>query len=138
MRRERLTGQTCLSGRPHPALPRRAALPAHVALGRRGRGRALLAAAGYHGNSQRAKDEESQGLAGLQRDEKARRRVKSVWREIDRSCVVGDCRYLVSIKSGPNCINDMQADIAQNWRAWLRSSKSKYGAEKLDIVIGLT
>jgi len=47
-------------------------------------------------------------LKGLSREEKAKRRIDSVWREVDRSCVVGTRRYLTSIKSGPNTINDTQ------------------------------
>ena len=38
-------------------------------------------------------------LAGLNREEKARRRSSSVWREIDKACVVGHKRYLTTIKS---------------------------------------
>jgi len=47
-------------------------------------------------------------LEGLSREERAKRRIDSVWREVDRSCVVGTRRYLTSIKSGPNTINDTQ------------------------------
>ena len=45
-------------------------------------------------------------LTGLSRQVRAQQRVGSVWREIDRSCVVGDRRFITSIKSGPNTIND--------------------------------
>jgi len=45
-------------------------------------------------------------LEGLSREEKARRRTQSVWREIDKSVTIGNCRYMTTIKSGPNTIND--------------------------------
>ena len=41
--------------------------------------------------------------AKLSREQKARARNNSVWREIDKSCIIDHRRYLVSIKSGPNC-----------------------------------
>ena len=87
---------------------------------------------------------EADALVGLSREEKARRRRKSVWREIDKSCVVGERRYLVSIKSGPNCINDTQVQamtdaITTNHDTWLEATKRTYpGVNKLDIIIGLT
>lgn len=83
-------------------------------------------------------------LEGLSREEKARVRTSSVWREIDRSCVVGNRRFLTSIKSGPNTINDTQVQgmttaIIQNHRAWADQSRVTYPETKgLDIVIGLT
>jgi hypothetical protein len=83
-------------------------------------------------------------LEGLSNEEKARKRVGSVWREIDKSCVSGERRFLTSIKSGPNCINDTQVSgmvdaIAKHHKAWLRESKKTYPAVKeLDVVIGLT
>ena len=51
---------------------------------------------------------EAKELAGLNREEKARRRTTSVWREIDKVCVAGNKRFFNSIKSGPNTINDTQ------------------------------
>jgi hypothetical protein len=83
-------------------------------------------------------------LEGLSREEKARRRTTSVWREIDRSCVVGSRRYITSIKSGPNTINDTQvqgmvAAIRDNYRAWVTQSRITYPQiDSLDIVLGLT
>jgi len=82
--------------------------------------------------------------AGLSREEKALRRTSSVWREIDKSCVVGDRRFLISIKSGPNCINDTQVQamtraIADHHHTWLAASKATYPRVKhLDIAIGIT
>lgn len=83
-------------------------------------------------------------LEGMTREQKARVRTGSVWREIDRSCVVGDRRYIVSIKSGPNTINDTQVQgmttaIIQNHRAWAEQTKRTYPhTTGLDVVIGLT
>jgi hypothetical protein len=83
-------------------------------------------------------------LKGLSREEKARRRTGSVWREIDRSCVVDNRRFISGIKSGPNTINDTQVQamtvsIADHHRAWLEQSSKTYPAvTELDIVIGLT
>ena len=81
---------------------------------------------------------------GLNKEEKARKRVESVWRDIDKSCVVGKGRYLVSIKSGPNTINDDQvaaihAAIAKNYPVWMEQTHSTYrSVQELDIVLGLT
>ena len=86
----------------------------------------------------------AEGLVGLTREQKARKRRQSVWREVDKSCVVGDRRYLLSIKSGPNCINDTQVQamtdaIMGNHAAWLDSTKQTYPAvDKLDVIVGLT
>ncbi len=83
-------------------------------------------------------------LKGLSREEKARRRNVSVWREIDKSCVLGRRRYLVSIKSGPNCINDTQVEamksaIVEKHTTWKLESQTNYPqVEELDIVVGLT
>ena len=83
-------------------------------------------------------------LKGLSRQEKARRRTGSVWREIDRSCVVGNRRLLTGIKSGPNTINDTQVQamtvaIAEYHRTWLAQSSQTYpNVTELDVVIGLT
>jgi hypothetical protein len=90
------------------------------------------------------KDAESAALVGLSREQRARVRTQSVWREIDKSCVVGNRRYLTSIKSGPNCINDTQVQamttaIIQHHREWLRQTGVTYpGVNELDVVIGIT
>lgn len=87
---------------------------------------------------------ESAALEGLSREQKARKRVESVWREIDRSCVVGTRRYLASIKSGPSTINDTQVQamtqaIIDHHRQWATQTKNNHpGMSGLDIVIGLT
>lgn len=87
---------------------------------------------------------ESEALVGLSSEEKAQRRTDSVWREVDKSCVVGSRRYLVSIKSGPNCINDsqvaaMKSAIADNYLNWLNESAACFPEVKeLDIVVGIT
>lgn len=87
---------------------------------------------------------EAAALGGLSREEKARKRRQSVWREVDKSCVVGNRRYLVSVKSGPNCINDTQVQamtdaISANHGVWLDQTKQTYPqVQYLDIVIGLT
>ncbi len=77
------------------------------------------------------KANEAASFVGLYREEKARLRTTSVWREIDKSCVVGNRRYMTSIKSGPNCINDTQVSgmttaIAQNYRKWLAQTRQTY------------
>lgn len=90
------------------------------------------------------KIEESRALAKLGQEEKAQKRIDSVWREVDKACVVGKRRYMISIKSGPNCINDTQVKgmtdaIAQQYKAWLAQTKKTCpGVRELDIVIGLT
>ncbi|HUY92661.1 MAG TPA: PmeII family type II restriction endonuclease [Pirellulales bacterium] len=90
------------------------------------------------------KIEESKTLANLAQEEKAQKRIDSVWREVDKACVVGNRRYMVSIKSGPNCINDTQVKgmtdaIAQQYKTWMGQTKKTYpGVTALDIVIGLT
>ena len=87
---------------------------------------------------------ESAALKGLAREEKARVRTGSVWREIDKSCIVGTRRYMASIKSGPNCINDSQVQamtsaIIQHHQAWMAETKKTYpDVTGLDLVIGLT
>lgn len=84
------------------------------------------------------------GLEGLSREDKAKRRIDSVWREVDRSCVVGTRRYLTSIKSGPNTINDTQVQgmtraIIDNHARWLEETKATYPkVRELDVVLGLT
>ncbi|HET6576626.1 MAG TPA: PmeII family type II restriction endonuclease [Fimbriiglobus sp.] len=90
------------------------------------------------------KVEEFKGLVGLTNEEKAEKRIDSVWREVDKSCVLGKRRYLVSIKSGPNCINDTQVKgmtdaIAQQYRKWMdQTKKHNRGVTELDIIIGIT
>ncbi|MEI8148324.1 MAG: PmeII family type II restriction endonuclease [Actinomycetes bacterium] len=87
---------------------------------------------------------ESDGLRGMSRQAKAQARRESIWREIDQACVVGDRRYMVSIKSGPSCINDTQVAamhqaIVKRHRQWFNSSIKEYaGITSLDIVIGIT
>lgn len=87
---------------------------------------------------------EAAALEGLANEEKALKRTSSVWREIDKSVVLNGRRYLTSIKSGPNCINDTQvqamtAAIVGNHKEWMRKSKETYGQVKeLDIVVGIT
>ncbi|MBF0116866.1 MAG: hypothetical protein HQM04_17710, partial [Magnetococcales bacterium] len=90
------------------------------------------------------KQTEFDTLNGLSREDRARQRTTSVWREIDRSCVVGKRRFMTSIKSGPNTINDTQvqgmtAAIRDNIKIWASQTKSSYpGVENLDVVLGLT
>ena len=87
---------------------------------------------------------EAAALKRLSRQEKARQRVNSVWREIDKSCVYRDRRYMVSIKSGPNCINDTQVQgmtdaIALRRAEWLRASKERYPqVQGIDVIVGIT
>ena len=67
-----------------------------------------------------------------------------MWREIDKSCVIGERRYLTSIKSGPNCINDTQvqamtAAIAEHHEKWMHKTKETYPSVRaLDVVVGIT
>lgn len=90
------------------------------------------------------KEVEFRTYAGLSNEEKAGRRTASVWREIDRSCVVGSRRFLTTIKSGPNCINDtqvtaMETAIADNYIAWLDQTRRSYPrVDSMDVVIGIT
>lgn len=83
-------------------------------------------------------------LKGLSREKRAQARVSSVWREIDRSCVVGRRRFMTSIKSGPNTINDTQVAgmttaILANYKKWMTQTKATYpNVDQLDIVLGLT
>lgn len=87
---------------------------------------------------------ESEELAGLTPEEKARARVNSVWREVDKSCVVARKRFLTSIKSGPRNINDTQVQamtraIIEQHETWALSSADRYpGVTEIDIVLGLT
>lgn len=90
------------------------------------------------------KGAEFDALGGLSREEKARARTGSVWREIDKSCVVDQHRFLTSIKSGPNTINDTQVQgmtqaIIEHHKVWMRETKRTYPSVRLlDLVIGLT
>jgi hypothetical protein len=87
---------------------------------------------------------ESKALAELEQEEKAQKRLDSVWREIDKSCVMGSRRYLVSIKSGPSCINDTQVTgmteaIARQYKTWMKQTKATYpNVTELDLIIGIT
>lgn len=87
---------------------------------------------------------ESAALAGLSQEEKARRRTVSVWREVDKSCVAGNRRYLVGVKSGPNDINDTQVEamkeaIANHHAAWMQETRRNHpSVTELDIVLGIT
>ena len=90
------------------------------------------------------KSAEFEKLKGLNREQRATARTGSAWREIDKSCVIGNRRYLTSIKSGPNTINDTQVQamtqaIIDNHRTWVEQTRASYGGvEGLDVVIGLT
>jgi hypothetical protein len=87
---------------------------------------------------------EFDALGGLSREEKAVKRVGSIWREIDKSVVVGNRRYLTSIKSGPNTINDTQVQgmtraIIDNYKSWVADTKKTYPkVREIDVVLGLT
>jgi len=87
---------------------------------------------------------EAAKLVGLRKEEKTRVRTSSVWREIDKSCVVGNRRFMTSIKSGPNCINDTQVGgmtnaIGKNYRTWLEQTRRTYPqVTALDVAVGLT
>jgi Type II restriction endonuclease EcoO109I len=90
------------------------------------------------------KTAESEALKDLSDEKKARRRTNSVWREIDKSWIVGNKCYLVSIKSGPNTINDTQVEgmkeaIAKKHKTWLQQTQKRYPeVTHLDIVVGIT
>ena len=87
---------------------------------------------------------ESAELEGLSLEDRARRRTASAWREIDKSCVIDSKRFITTIKSGPNTINDTQVQamtqaIIDNHRTWFQESLNSYPEiDSLDIVIGLT
>ena len=87
---------------------------------------------------------EARELEGLAQEEKAQERTTSVWREIDKACVVGGTRYLALIKSGPNTINDTQVQamtqaIIDHHMLWAVSSRSRFpDVQQVDIVLGLT
>jgi hypothetical protein len=90
------------------------------------------------------KKAEFQKLTGLSRQARSLERNNSVWREIDKSCVKANKRYLLTIKSGPACINDtqvegMKAAIAKHYKEWLKQSSQTYPlVDELDIVVGIT
>jgi len=78
------------------------------------------------------------------REAKSAARNNSKWREIDKSLYLNNRRYITSLKSGPNTINDTQVQgmadaIANNHTTWLEQSKNvdPY-LEGIDVVIGLT
>jgi len=80
---------------------------------------------------------------GLDREAKARARNSSIWREVDKACVVGRRRHLLTIKSGPSTINDTQVEAMKNairdqHLAWLEASQSAFDVEGIDVVVGLT
>lgn len=83
-------------------------------------------------------------LKGMTREDKARARDISVWREIDKSCFVKNKRYLLLIKSGPHCINDTQVtamtdSIVKHRRTWWTESlRANSKLSSLDIVVGVT
>jgi len=87
---------------------------------------------------------EAATLEGLSRQQKAMRRTGSVWREVDKSCVLGQRRYMTTIKSGPNCINDSQVQamtdaVRRNHAKWLADTRRTYSDVRfLDVVIGIT
>ena len=87
---------------------------------------------------------EHAALAGMSREKRAYTRRASVWREIDKACVFGDRRYLTTIKSGPQTINDtqvaaMERAIRDHHQGWLAQTRKNYPQVKgLDVVIGLT
>ena len=89
------------------------------------------------------KDEEFASYQGLTNEEKSAKRVDSVWREIDSASVHGGRRHLMTIKSGIATINDTQVGgmytaIRDNHMEWLESSRTRFGVEGIDVVIGLT
>ncbi len=104
----------------------------------------LHSSAAHHWIDPPEKVAEAAELVGLSNQDKAVRRVDSVWREIDKSCVIGDRRYVVSIKSGPNTINDTQvAEMARailaNHPTWFKKTRETYPAVRhLEVAIGLT
>ena len=75
---------------------------------------------------------------------KAAVRNNSIWREIDKDVFFGSRRYMTSIKSGPNTINDTQVQgmadaIALKHKDWLQQTDaSAPGVDGIDVVIGLT
>lgn len=94
--------------------------------------------------SPQEKIDEFELLKGLDKEARANQRNDSEWREIDASVMVDNHRYLVSIKSGPNCINDsqveaMQSAIGRHRSGWWRDTKrANPNCDSLDVVIGIT
>ncbi len=90
------------------------------------------------------KRSEFNALIGFSLEDRAKQRQTSVWREIDKSCVVGTKRFLTSIKSGPNTINDTQVEgmtraIMGKHDQWLKETRLTYPTvQELDVVLGLT
>ncbi|WP_281023714.1 PmeII family type II restriction endonuclease [Minwuia sp. IMCC3009] len=78
------------------------------------------------------------------RSARAAARSNSIWREIDKDVLVERRRYMTSIKSGPNTINDTQVQgmvdaIVAKHAEWLRQSQEATPElEGIDVVIGLT
>jgi len=78
------------------------------------------------------------------REERSALRSNSIWREIDKDVVVNNRRFLTSIKSGPNTINNTQVQgmvdaISGKYQTWLELSEAATpGLEGIDVVIGLT
>jgi Type II restriction endonuclease EcoO109I len=102
------------------------------------------AATEFRWEEPREKIEEFALYSELSNEERARVRDASVWREVDKSCRLGGRRYLLSIKSGPNCINDTQVAamvtaIARNRLAWWEATRrADPDVEGIDIVVGIT
>ena len=90
------------------------------------------------------KTSEQERINSFSREERARARDVSVWREIDKTYTVENTRYLLTIKSGPHCINDTQVEamktaISTHYLEWFRSSvEANPEIEELHIVIGIT
>lgn len=111
--------------------------------------RAFLSAYPCHGNAKWSDPPEKlaeflkEGEA-TGRSAKAAIRNNSIWREIDKDVVFGSRRYLTSIKSGPNTINDTQVQgmadaIAGKHHEWLKQTDAAYpGLDGIDVVVGLT
>lgn len=90
------------------------------------------------------KIEETTRMQELPIEERARARDISVWREIDKSYTIGNKRFLLTIKSGPHCINDTQVEamkntISSHYLEWYTQSRNNNPEiNELDIVIGIT
>lgn len=89
-------------------------------------------------------DAEFAALEGMSNEEKASARVDSSWREVDRVCLHGSRRQILTIKSGPSTINDTQVAgmataISEHSSTWLESSREKFpDSDGIDVVVGLT
>ena len=90
------------------------------------------------------KIEETIRMRRLPNEERARARDTSVWREIDKSYSINNKRFLLTIKSGPHCINDTQVEAMKNaisthYLTWFNESRNNNPEiTELDIVIGIT